>query len=98
DREEGPEGTWNEAAVRLQKLPHHDLPPASGVGRRNRRGGRRPREVLGDARFSLRESSLAWQSRILTEIRGETKAGWADARGGGRSACPRGSGSRRLHA
>src|SRR2546426_624485 len=49
DREEGPEGTRSEAPVRFPKLPHSHLPPAGGMGRRNRRGGRRPREILGDA-------------------------------------------------
>src|SRR5437879_12505620 len=58
DREEGPEATRNEAAVRLQKLPHHHLPPAGGVGRGNGGGGRRPGEVLGDARLSLREAGI----------------------------------------
>src|SRR5439155_9239089 len=96
-REEGPEGTRNEAPVRLQKLPHYHLPPASGVGRGNGRGGRRPGEVLGDARFSVRESRVAWRPRILHEIRGETQAGCEEARAGGRSARPSGESSRRLH-
>src|SRR5437773_539214 len=49
DREEGPEGTRNEAPVRFPKLPYYHLSPAGGMGRGNRRGGRRPGEVLGDA-------------------------------------------------
>src|SRR3989449_9672601 len=97
DREEGPEGTWNEAAVHFQKLPHYYLTPASGVGRGNGRGGGRPGEVLGDARFSLRESSRARRPWILHEIRGETQAGCEEARAGGRSAPPCGESPRGLH-
>src|SRR3989441_8156728 len=97
DREEGPEGTWNEAAVHFQKLPHYYLTPASGVGRGNGRGGGRPGEVLGDARFSLRESSIPGRPWSLRQLCEETQPGREAARAGGCSACPSGESSRRLH-
>src|SRR5438445_13471162 len=88
DREEGPEGTRNEAPVRFPKLPYYHLSPAGGMGRGNRRGGRRPGEVLGDARFSLRESSIARRPRILRHLREKTRARCEEARAGGGSARP----------
>src|SRR6266566_8654156 len=97
DREGGPEATRNEATVRLQKLPHHHLPPASGVGRGNGGGGRRPGEVLGDARPSLREPGIPRRPRILRRVRKETQAGREAPRAGGGSACPSGTRSGRLH-
>src|SRR2546427_11089633 len=97
DREEGPEGTRNEAPVRFPKLPHYHLPPASGMGRRNRRGGRCPREVLGDARFSLREPGIPIRPWILRQLCEETQAGREEARARGCSACPSGESSRRFH-
>src|SRR5205807_5659791 len=59
DREEGPEGTRNEAPVRFPKLPYYHLSPASGMGRGNRRGGRRPfrLRVRGGDRKSTRLNS-----------------------------------------
>src|SRR5438132_7424626 len=97
DREGGPEATRNEAAVRLQKLPHHHLPPASGVGRGNGGGGRCPGEVLGDARLSLREPGIPRRPRILRGLREETQTGREAPRAGGGSACPSGPRSGRLH-
>src|SRR2546421_4254472 len=75
DREGGPEATRNEAAVRLQKLPHHHLPPASGVGRGNGGGDRRTEEDLGEARLSLREPGIPRRPRILPRILEEHQAG-----------------------
>src|SRR3989440_11022346 len=97
DREGGPEATRNEAAVRLQKLPHHHLPPASGVGRGNGGGGRRPGEVLGDARPSLQEPGIPGRPRVLRPLREETQAGREAPRARGGSACPSGASWGKLH-